>query len=96
MSGNIILGKGMHQSRGNSNLIITLEADARIGLSVTDKDGKYLGKIFDIFGPVETPYASIKLNEGIELGKIEGKLIFLGKPPAKKKRKTKKKKHVSR
>lgn len=90
MSGNILIGKGMHQSRGNSNLIITLEADARIGLSVTDKDGKYLGKIFDIFGPVETPYASIKLNEGVELGKVEGKPIYLGKPPEKKKKRDKK------
>ena len=90
MSGNILLGKGMHQSRGNNNLIITLEADARIGLSVTDREGKYLGKIFDIFGPVTTPYASIKLDEGVELGKVEGKPIYLGKPPVKKKKRDKK------
>lgn len=90
MSSNILLGKGMHQSKGNKNLIITLEADARIGLTVTDMDGKYLGNIFDIFGPVETPYASIKLNPGVDLGKVDGKPIFLGKPPEKKKRRDKK------
>jgi rRNA processing protein Gar1 len=85
-----MLGKGMHQSKGNHNLIITLQADARIGQTVVDKGGNSIGKIFDIFGPVETPYASIKLNERVELRKVDGKPIFLeGTPPKKKKRRKK-------
>ena len=90
MSSKIMLGKGMHQSKGNHNLIVTLQADARIGQTVVDKGGNPIGKIFDIFGPVETPYASIKLNERVELGKVDGKPIFLeGTPPKKKKRRKK-------
>ena len=84
MSDNILLGKGMHQSKGNNNLIITLTADARIGQPVTDKTGKSIGRIFDIFGPVEAPYASIKLNDGVDLGKVDGKPVFLGRAPQKK------------
>jgi rRNA processing protein Gar1 len=90
MSTKIMLGKGMHQSKGNHNLIITLQLDARIGQIVFDKDGNSIGKIFDIFGPVETPYASIKLNEGLELGKVDGKPVFLGGIPLKKKKRRKK------
>ena len=90
MYSTIMLGKGMHLSKGNHNLIITLQLDARIGQIVVDKGGSSIGKIFDIFGPVETPYASIKLNEGIELGKIDGKPVFLGGIPPKKKKRRKK------
>ena len=90
MSDKILLGKGMHQSKGNKNLIITLSADARIGQPVADKEGKPIGKIFDIFGPVEAPFASIKLNEGVQLGKIADKPVFLGRAPPKKKRRDKK------
>ncbi len=90
MSDRILLGKGMHQSKGNNNLVITLSGEARIGQPVTDKDGRAIGKIFDIFGPVEAPYASIKLNEGVELGKVDGKPVFLGRAPPKKKGRDKK------
>jgi rRNA processing protein Gar1 len=86
----VLLGKGMHESKGNSNLVITLTSEARIGQPVTDKEGKTIGKIFDIFGPVEAPYASIKLNEGVELGKVDGKPVFLGRAPPIKKRRDKK------
>lgn len=89
MSDKILLGKGMHQSKGNNNLIITLSTEARIGQPVTDKEGKNIGRIFDIFGPVEAPYASIKLNEGIEVGRADGKPVFLGRTPPKKKRRDK-------
>ena len=89
-----LIGKGMHQSKGNNNLIITLEAETRIGVPVSDKDGKTLGKVFDVFGPVEAPYASIKLFDGVDIGKPSGKPIFLSERPdirdKRKKRRTKK------
>ena len=86
MSEKTVLGKALHESKGSKNLIITLQADTRIGQPVSDKNGKMIGKVFDIFGPVETPYASIRLNDGVELGKIENKPVFLGRAPEKKKR----------
>jgi rRNA processing protein Gar1 len=94
MSNKVLLGKCMHQSKGNNNLIITLTADARIGQPVADNNGKQIGKIFDIFGPVNAPFASIKLNEGIQLGKIADKPVFLGRVPSKKKRRTKKRRRT--
>ena len=90
MPDKILIGKGMHQSKGSKNLIITLSSEARIGQPVTDKDGRTIGKVFDIFGPVEAPYASIRLNEGVELGKVNGKQVFLGRAPPKKKKRDKK------
>lgn len=89
MSDKTLLGKGLHQSKGNKNLIIKLLNEARIGQPVTDKDGRRLGKVFDIFGPVEAPFASIKLNEGVELDKANGKSVFLGRSPPKKKHRDK-------
>ena len=77
MSDKVLIGKAMHQSKGNNNLIITLETESRIGQPVSDRDGKGIGKIFDIFGQIEAPYASIKLFEGVDLGKVEGKPVFL-------------------
>ena len=90
MSDRILLGRGMHRSKGNKNLIITLSGEVRIGQPVSDKDGKPLGKIFDIFGPISAPYASIKLDEGVELGKVAEKPVFLGRAPPKQKRRDKK------
>jgi rRNA processing protein Gar1 len=90
----VLLGKGMHQSKGNNNLIITLLMEARIGQPVTDKDGKIIGKIFDVFGPIEAPYASVKLNDGVSLGKVNGKKFFLGRTPPKGKRRDKKRRSL--
>ena len=79
----ILIGKGMHVSKGNGNLIISLEAETRIGQDVADKDGNPMGRIFDVFGPISTPYASIKLIEGYPMGKPSGKLVFLSERPTK-------------
>jgi rRNA processing protein Gar1 len=89
MSSKILVGKVKHQSKSNKNLIITLQSEVKIGQTVIDKTGVPMGKIFDIFGPVSTPYASVKLNDNIELGKISGKPLFL-RQVSKKKRHRKK------
>lgn len=78
-----LIGKGMHVSKGNGHLIINLEAETRIGQDVADKEGNPMGRIFDVFGPVTAPYASIKLIEGYPMGKAAGKPVFLGERPKK-------------
>jgi len=88
----MLLGKGMHQSKSSHNLIITLETEARIGQLVADEKGRPIGKVLDIFGPVEAPYASIRLNPGIEVGKVSGKPFFIIEAPRKKKRSKKRRK----
>ena len=91
-----LIGKGMHQSKGNNNLIITLESETRIGQPISDKNGKVIGKIFDVFGPIEAPYASIKLFEGVDIGKPEGKPVFLSDKPDKRDKRRERKRRKSR
>jgi rRNA processing protein Gar1 len=79
----ILIGKGMHISKGNGHLIITLEAETIIGQDIADKDGNPMGRIFDVFGPVGNPFASIKLIEGYPMGNPAGKPVFLGERPKK-------------
>lgn len=78
-----VIGKGMHISKGNGNLIIRLEVETRIGQDTADKDGNPMGKIFDVFGPINTPYASIKLIQGYPIENPEGKPVFLKEKPKK-------------
>ena len=63
-----LIGKGMHVSKGNGNLIVLLESETRIGMDIADKDGNPMGKIFDVFGPIDASYASIRLIEGYPMG----------------------------
>ncbi len=42
------------------NIITKVEHVPRIGEAVVDENLKPVGKIFDVFGPVSSPYASIK------------------------------------
>ncbi len=73
----------MHISKGNGHLVISLEAETRLGQDIADKDGNPMGRIFDIFGPTSTPYASIKPIEGYPMGNPAAKPVFLGERPKK-------------
>ena len=73
-----LIGKGVHVSKGNGNLIVLLESETRIGMDIADKDGNPMGKIFDVFGPIDAPYASIRLIEGYPMGDPRGKPVFKG------------------
>ncbi len=42
------------------NIIVKIEKTPRIGEGVVDENLKPIGKIFDIFGPVSSPYAVVK------------------------------------
>ena len=53
------LGQVLHVSPSR-NLVIKTENVPRIGETVVDENLKFVGKIFDLFGPVSSPYASIK------------------------------------
>ena len=56
------IGKIMHQSSSSKNLIIELDERASIGDYVYTKYKEKIGEIFDIMGPVNSPIASIKLE----------------------------------
>lgn len=53
------LGRALHVSPSR-NIIIKLQHVPKIGETVVDENLKLIGKVFDILGPISSPYASIK------------------------------------
>lgn len=69
------LGRVLHVSQSR-NIIITIENLPKIGDTVVNENLKPIGKILDIFGPVSSPYASIKPKiQGIE--KLVDKMLYV-------------------
>ena len=44
----------------SKSLVVKTERAPRIGLSVVDESLKVIGKVFDVIGPVSSPYAVVK------------------------------------
>ncbi|MCL1978296.1 MAG: Gar1/Naf1 family protein [Candidatus Bathyarchaeota archaeon] len=57
----------------SSSLIIKIESLPKIGCEVADESLTVVGKVFDIIGPVSSPYAVIKPN-------IKNPATLLNKP----------------
>ncbi|MDR0318947.1 MAG: Gar1/Naf1 family protein [Nitrososphaerota archaeon] len=55
------IGKTLSITPSNS-LIVKTDNPPKIGCEVTDENLTVVGKIFDIIGPVTSPYAVIKTN----------------------------------
>lgn len=53
------IGRVIHVSRGK-NVIIKAEKPPKIGAEVVDERLKPVGTVFDVFGPVASPYVSVK------------------------------------
>jgi RNA-binding protein len=53
------IGLVLHVSPSR-NIIAKVESTPRIGEPVVDENLKQVGKVFDIFGPVSSPYAAIR------------------------------------
>jgi RNA-binding protein len=53
------LGLILHMSP-NRNIIVKLENMPRIGEAVVDENLKTIGRVFDILGPVSSPYAVVR------------------------------------
>lgn len=78
------LGRVLHVSQ-NRNIIIKIENIPKIGAKVIDENLKPVGKVLDIFGPVSSPYASVRSSiQGI--GKPLDKILYV---PSSRKRKGK-------
>jgi len=85
LSSKTVLGYVLHVSKGSGNLILRAESETRIGQYVFDKRGKKVGSVFDIFGPVEQPYISVRYDGEHE--NIKGNPLFLVERKSRKKRK---------
>jgi len=57
-------------------MITKIENIPRIGETVVDENLKTVGKILDIFGPVSSPYATIKPATR-ELEKLTNKMLYV-------------------
>jgi len=57
-------------------MIITIENLPKIGETVVDENLKSIGKILDIFGPVPSPYASVKPTVQ-EIGEFVDKMLYV-------------------
>jgi len=83
------IGRTLHVSH-NKNIILKVENLPKLGDKVVDETLRSIGTVFDIFGPVSSPYLSIKTD-------VEEPHLFVGhvlyavpsKPPREKRRKKK-------
>ena len=53
------LGRVLHIS-SSRHLILRAEISPKIGNKVIDENLKTVGTVFDVFGPVSSPYVSVK------------------------------------
>jgi RNA-binding protein len=69
------IGRVLHLSSSRS-LIVKIEKTPKIGETVVDENLKPVGKVFDIFGPVSSPYAVVKPTLR-EAEKLAGKTLYV-------------------
>ncbi|MDH5481644.1 MAG: Gar1/Naf1 family protein [Candidatus Bathyarchaeota archaeon] len=69
------LGRILHVTP-SKNFVINIENLPRIGEIVVDEDLRTVGKISDIFGPVDSPYATVKPTIR-ELQKLVHKMLYV-------------------
>jgi RNA-binding protein len=55
----IRLGRVLHISP-SKNVIVKVENTPKIGETVVDENLRQIGEVFDIFGPVSSPYVAVK------------------------------------
>lgn len=70
------LGDVLHRSGSSGHLIVRLETETHIGEPVYNGKGNRVGTVFDIFGPVDAPFASVRIREDDEAAEHEA--LFLG------------------
>jgi len=75
---NQLLGTASHLSNSSKNLILKAENKAKIGDPVLDNDGKRIGAVFDLFGPVSNPFVAVR-PEIDDAERYVGKPLFLGR-----------------
>jgi RNA-binding protein len=72
------VGTALHISRSSGNLILKAENNVKIGDPVFNGGGRRVGLIFDIFGPVKTPFISVRPRIK-DPERLVGEPLFLGR-----------------
>ena len=78
------LGRVLHLSSATGNLIVKAQMAPRIGEKVYDGELRLIGSVFDVFGPVTSPYVAVKPSA--PLNRLP-KTVFLPEFKPKKRRK---------
>jgi RNA-binding protein len=60
----------------SQNLVVKTENAPKIGSSVVDENLKIVGKVFDVIGPVTSPYAVVRPSVR-ESERLANKLLYL-------------------
>jgi RNA-binding protein len=60
----------------SGNIIVKIENLPKIGENVVDENLKTVGKVFDILGPVSSPYAAVK-PETQETKRLANKVLYV-------------------
>jgi RNA-binding protein len=47
-----------------------------LGTEVVDQDLEAVGRVVDVFGPVDRPYAAVTPEEGVSLPNLLGKKLY--------------------
>ena len=72
------VGTISHVSSSSGNLILKGECQVKIGEPISDSRGKHIGQVFDVFGPVEAPFISVKTRIK-DPERLVGKDLYLGR-----------------
>ena len=51
-------------------------ADPDIGLSVVDESLATVGRVVDVFGPVDRPYVAVSPTEGVRVADLLGSKLY--------------------
>jgi len=78
------LGLVLHISPSR-NIITKTENTPKIGDAVVDETLKPIGKVFDIFGPVSSPYAAVRPSTR-EVDKLTGRMLYVIPPERRRRR----------
>ncbi len=61
---------------GEGRFVVKAVASPEINETVFDSDGKRLGTVKRIFGPVEGPYVTVSADAKVSLSDIAGKKVY--------------------
>jgi len=79
------LGRVLHVS-SSGNMILKAEKPPRIGDRVVDQSLKPVGVVFDVFGPVSSPYVAVKPQTEESRNLVDHTLYSVSSPQPKRKK----------
>ncbi|KYH39471.1 MAG: RNA-binding protein involved in rRNA processing [Candidatus Bathyarchaeota archaeon B26-2] len=71
------IGRVLHISP-SGKAVLKAETVPRIGDTVLDGDGRVVGKVFDVMGPVDSPYVEVDVKGK---RKVVGRLLYVSPRP---------------